>query len=168
MNAAIPKKKMDIKLQNVLMRPGTCQQAYLELSQAYGGERPDVKWFSSDQAVATVDHNGLIHAHGEGQITLVAELMDGNRDYAAIWLRVTDATEMPAEYRITFESGNGDGETFQITALEGLPILIPECPFTSPDGQYFCEWDMDGLHLEEGDSVDFFHDTTIQAVWNRA
>ena len=97
----------------------------------------------------------------------LTELDDGSGEYGAAWVRVTDAPETAEEYLLTFESENGSGDSFQMTAVKGLPMIMPYCTFTAPHGKMFLSWDMGGVTLREGDSIDFYCDAKIKAVWGR-
>ena len=160
MSAVTQRRKISVVMENVLMRTGSSQRVQARIEPPDAG-KTEVKWFTSDRDIASVDEDGTVHAHARGRIALVAELADGSGNYGAAWLRVTDTQEEPEEYVITFDSENGSGETFQVTALEGLPMVIPGCPFAAPSGMRFCFWDMDGISMVEGDSIDFFCDTQI-------
>ena len=39
---------------------------------------PEIKWYSTDTAVATVDQNGLVTSHKEGQAKIVVEALIGS------------------------------------------------------------------------------------------
>lgn len=166
MNEVMKERRILVTVDNPLMRTGERQRAAVLMEPA-GVNAAGVKWFTSDREIASVDDEGMICAHTEGRIALVAELDDGSGEYGAAWIRVTDAPETAEEYLLTFESENGSGDSFQMTAVKGLPMIMPYCTFTAPHGKMFLSWDMGGVTLREGDSIDFYCDAKIKAVWGR-
>ncbi len=65
--------------------------------------------------------------------------------------------------KVTFECGEGNGEMDSVEILG--EYTLPECDFTSPDGQQFKCWQVNGEEKQPGESIQVDQDLTICALW---
>lgn len=76
--------------------------------------------------------------------------------------------EVPAQYAITFEANDGEGNMKGDNAYEGIDYTLPECTFTAPEGKMFDAWqvgdDEENLY-QPGDVITITADTEVTAVW---
>ena len=75
--------------------------------------------------------------------------------------------EVPAQYAITFNAGDGEGEMEGEIIYEG-DYTLPECAFTAPEGMMFKAWqigdDEENLY-PPGEEITITADTEIKSVW---
>lgn len=72
--------------------------------------------------------------------------------------------EVPAQYAITFNAGDGEGEMEGEIIYEG-DYTLPECTFTAPEGMMFKAWQIGEEEYQPGDVVTIEGETTITALW---
>lgn len=81
-----------------------------------------VTWETSDEAVATVDQNGLVTAVGAGVATITASTMDGSNLTASCTVSVEPNVVLASSIELNQTSANvTEGETLQLTAT-----VLPE------------------------------------------
>ena len=89
-----------------------------------------VTWTSSNEAVATVDQNGLVTSVGEGSATIKATANDGSGKFASCKVTVKlvklTALKLPKTATITIGSGEDLGKTMTLT-----PTYSPSSPYKS-------------------------------------
>ena len=67
-------------------------------------------------------------------------------------------------YVISFDANGGVGEAIEPIKTLGTAIL-PECPFTAPEGMMFKAWLVDDAEYQPGVVITVVADTEVKAVW---
>ncbi len=78
----------------------------------------DLKWFSSDPEIATVDENGLVTAVSSGNAEIIVTTLDGSETSASSYITVTN-------YPLTLEIGE-DITIVEYETLQLNPVFTPE------------------------------------------
>lgn len=73
--------------------------------------------------------------------------------------------ESTAVYMVTFNANGGSGSRMPIEASSGTTIVLPENPFTAPEGMRFKAWSIDDAEYNAGAWITVTGDMTITAVW---
>ena len=137
---------------------------------AKGGK---VTWSSSDEAVATVNKNGLVTGVSEGTVTIQAKIQKTIYNWFFWWappqtkttVEAFEVTVLPAinYYTVTFET-NGGSEVPAQTIEEGLTATRPEDP--TLEGFNFAGWYADEELTEVYDfAAAVTEDVILYAKW---
>lgn len=91
--------------------------------------------------------NATVTVRGKGNFNATAEKT----------FRIREAYQ----YNVEFDADNGSGETMNMTAAEGQPFELPDCPFDPPFGKEFDAWDAG----DPGETISVTEDRTVRALW---
>ena len=95
--------------------------------------------------------NGEEKAVGE-EITI-----NDNIEVTALWKDIMVS--------VSFNPGDGKGETIVKEVKKGTDYTLPECDFTAPENKEFKAWSVNGEEKAVGDVITINEDTEITATW---
>ena len=67
--------------------------------------------------------------------------------------------------KVSFDANGGSGEMGTETLAAGSSLVLPACGFTAPTDKGFIGWNVNGILMQQGESVTVTKDMTINAKW---
>ena len=134
---------------------------------------PIVKWFSTDNSIATVDiDTGKVTTVGLGTVTIVAKAADeyNNGEVEKPWATYTLISN-PRVYSISYNVNGGSGSINDETATYGSNLTLDAGTGLSMTGHYISEWNtaLDGSGTSYNLSESFVYilteDLNLYAIW---
>ena len=85
-------------------------------------------------------------------------------------ITINDNIEVTALWKdimvsVSFNPGDGKGETIVKEVKKGTDYTLPECDFTAPENKEFKAWSVNGEEKAVGDVITINEDTEITATW---
>lgn len=118
----------------------------------------EVAWSSDNEAVATVDNDGVVAAVGFGTATITAETAEG--------VRATCAVTVADMFTVTFYDADGTALRSDKVGSGGNPGTAPEV--TAPEGKVLVGWAYRGQLVADPTIIGIVEDTALYAVYANA
>ena len=95
--------------------------------------------------------------NGEEKVVGEEITIDADTEVKALWKDIMVS--------VSFDPGDGTGETIVKEVKKGTDYILPDCKFTAPEGQVFKAWKIGDKEYDPQTTIRIDEETEIKAIW---